>query len=374
MAKKALQIFLAGKHTSSAGQEIDFSDSIVSETASVYDPKLHEAPIVVGHPKDNAPAYGWIKGLEFQEGALEAEPHQVDAEFEEMVNDGHFKKISASFYSPDSPQNPVPGSYYLRHVGFLGAQAPAVKGMRTPEFNEQEEGVIEFSEAWSKQSIAGIFQRLRDFLIEKFDKDTADEVIPSYALDDIKDDAREALKTSDYHEQNPSEDDEMKKVEELQAQLDAANAKNTTLEAENTTLKTENTNFKEREATIIAQEKAADKAAIEAKVDALIKDGKVLPKERESTVAYAQSLDNSVEIEFGEGDDKKKVGQRDQFLNLLGERSKQVDFKEYNEDEVKEFGSPQEMAQAALDYQQAEAEKGHVVDIAQAVKHVQQQQ
>ena len=63
-----------------------------------------------------------------------------------MVAAGAFKKISASFYSPSSPQNPVPGVYYLRHVGFLGAQPPAVKGLRNPAFADGEDGVISFEE------------------------------------------------------------------------------------------------------------------------------------------------------------------------------------------------------------------------------------
>lgn len=41
----------------------------------------------------------------------------------------------------------MPGVYYLRHVGFLGAQPPAVKGLRSIELAEAEPGVIEFSES-----------------------------------------------------------------------------------------------------------------------------------------------------------------------------------------------------------------------------------
>ena len=129
-----LQIFRAGRHTAMSGAVLDFSDADLAATAAAYDPARSEAPIVVGHPKTDGPAYGWVRSLSFAEGGLEAEPHQVDPAFAELVDAGRFKKISASFFTPDAPNNPVPGVYYLRHVGFLGAQPPAVKGLRSPEF------------------------------------------------------------------------------------------------------------------------------------------------------------------------------------------------------------------------------------------------
>ena len=43
-------------------------------------------------------------------------PRQVDPAFAEAVAAGRYKKVSASFYQPNSPHNPVPGVYYLRHV------------------------------------------------------------------------------------------------------------------------------------------------------------------------------------------------------------------------------------------------------------------
>ena len=100
---------------------------------------------MIGHPKDNAPAYAWVKGLSLEGDTLKAELTQIDPEFSEMVQMGRFKKISASFYLEDSPHNPKPGKLYLRHVGFLGAMPPAVKGLRNPEFSENEKGVVNFS-------------------------------------------------------------------------------------------------------------------------------------------------------------------------------------------------------------------------------------
>ena len=139
---KPLQIFKPGRHTAMSGAALDFSVDDLAASAAAYDPALSEAPIVVGHPVTDAPAYGWVKSLAFAGGGLEAEPDQVDPAFAEMVAAGRFKKISASFYPPASKNNPAPGVYYLRHVGFLGAQPPAVKGLRAPSFAEGGDVVI----------------------------------------------------------------------------------------------------------------------------------------------------------------------------------------------------------------------------------------
>ncbi|MBN0401429.1 peptidase, partial [Pseudomonas aeruginosa] len=113
---------------------MEFTEAILQEIAATYDPALSEAPLVIGHPKLNAPAYGWAKGLEVREGMLYAEPHQVVPEFAEAANRKMYKKRSASVYLPDSPGNPVPGKHYLRHIGFLGAVPPAIKGIPDAPF------------------------------------------------------------------------------------------------------------------------------------------------------------------------------------------------------------------------------------------------
>lgn len=151
---KPIHIFKSGRHTAMSGRALQFSETDLQAIAEVYDPTKHESPLVIGHPKHDLPAYGWVQGLAFSDGSdglnagLWATPAQVNPDFADMVAAGAFKKISAAFYSPDAPNNPTPGSFYLRHVGFLGAQPPAVKGLRNPAFADEEAGVItvEFGE------------------------------------------------------------------------------------------------------------------------------------------------------------------------------------------------------------------------------------
>lgn len=88
-----------------------------------------------------------------------------------MVRAGRYKKLSASLYAPDSPANPSPGAWYLRHVGFLGAQPPAIKGLAPVNFAAgDEEGTVtvEFSEEMGFISrLVGLLRGVRDYITER---------------------------------------------------------------------------------------------------------------------------------------------------------------------------------------------------------------
>lgn len=131
---KWFAIFKTGRHTDSSGNEKEWTENDLDKIAETYNPQNHEAPIVIGHPKTNSPAFGWVEKLKRVGDTLYALPKQLANEFAELVNKGLFKKRSISLY-PDGT---------LRHVGFLGAQPPAVKGLPDVEFNEGEQlSVIE---------------------------------------------------------------------------------------------------------------------------------------------------------------------------------------------------------------------------------------
>jgi hypothetical protein len=131
-----VEIFQSGKHTSADGSEHEYNESDLDSIVSKYDPDVHEAPAVYGHPKTDAPAGGWVKKL-FREGKKLFAEIDFIAEFAESIKRGLFKKRSIAL-NPD-------GS--LKHVGFLGGVPPAVKGMANIKFNsESKESVFEFSQ------------------------------------------------------------------------------------------------------------------------------------------------------------------------------------------------------------------------------------
>lgn len=181
------QIFKAGKRQSNDGKEYDITEQDVIECAECYDPTLHEAPLVFGHPKTDDPAFGWVKDLQSSGGALSAEFSDVDEGAKELVRAKKFKHVSASFYPPTHPSNPVPGKWYLRHVGLLGAMPPSVKGLGAVSFSDAD-GCVEFSE-YGQEISAGLFRRLRDWMIAKFGQEEADQVVPSWEIDSMREDA-----------------------------------------------------------------------------------------------------------------------------------------------------------------------------------------
>ena len=147
MTSKLFNIFRAGTFTAMKGQQMAFSEGDLQKMVAAYDPKRRPAPLVLGHPEDDQPAMGQVQKLFFKEGRLYAQA-MVGAALEQLVKDRRFANISASFLTPFADDNPTPGAYYLKHVGFLGAHPPAVKGLEPLKFAARDDGVC-FGEAES---------------------------------------------------------------------------------------------------------------------------------------------------------------------------------------------------------------------------------
>lgn len=132
-----VEICKVGKVTDSTGVKRDLSSAFINQVIANYNATEHEAPAVIGHPEENAPAFGWVSQLRLNKDVLEAKFTDVPDEFEEAVRSGLYRKRSASFYLGDKPN--------LRHVGFLGAQPPAVKGLKNIQFSDGESITVEIS-------------------------------------------------------------------------------------------------------------------------------------------------------------------------------------------------------------------------------------
>ncbi len=316
---KPLQIFKPGKHTAMSGATLEFTEAHLEATAKAYDPKLWRAPLVTGHPKHDDPAYGWVDALAYAEGELNAAPGDVDPTFAEWVKAKRYANISASFYSPDSPQNPVPGVYYLRHVGFLGAQPPAIKGMRPPEFAANEEGVvtIEFGD-FAGRMTASALRRLRDWVIGKFGLEEADKAIPDYTIATLEDEARRdeptaTARPASFGEGNPAptpQGDTSPMSEEEKKRL-------ADLEAENARLKD----------AAAKAELAKQKAEFGEYLAGEIKAGRLLPAEKDNALAFMETVATApATVEFGEGE--KKTNALGWFKQFVSGLPKRVEFSE----------------------------------------------
>ena len=302
--KKFFEIFKSGTRTDNNGRTVTITDADVAQAAAAYDPKLHEAPLVIGHPKTDAPAYGWVGGLHADGGVLSADFAQMDDDFVGLVQSGRYKKVSASFYPPDSPSNPKPGSWYLRHVGFLGAQPPAVKGLSAINFAE-DDVYVEFSE-YAHRRAASIFRRLREWLIEQYDTATADKVVADWEIRDIEESADWKPEpptpafadpaTPTDPETHENKETPMSPEEQLTAEKaarEAAEKKAATAEAELKRLQDE----QDRDLREGKHEQNAEFA------EALVKEGRLKPADKALMVQVLDFADypEQTSVEFGEG-------------------------------------------------------------------------
>ena len=120
-------------------------------------------------------------------------------------------------------------------------------------------------------------------------------------------------------------------IAELQAQVAALTAENAALKAnaKPADFAEREANLAAREAAIAEAEKRAARATIEARVDAAIQAGRLLPAQRKHAVDFAAMLtDGEAVVDFGEGDKAMKVSQRDAYLRQIETGPRVVEYGE----------------------------------------------
>jgi len=427
--KSEIEIFRTGTHTDMNGRTITVSRDDLLAMAGAYDPASHEAPIVLGHPKHNDPAMGWVKGLSVSDdGILNAELHQVNPDFSEVVDKGAFKKISASLYPPGARGNPAGDKYGLRHVGFLGGAVPAIKGLKSVQFAGDDGDdtaamtfTADFGETgWSLKNIARAFRGLREYFIDKDGLESADKILPDYLVGSIEDGAKNvsdaentaAENTVDapnpvFAEKKPetgnnngfaektsvSEDHNGLRQGQAPARSFSAgggvrehggvsptnNQKDKQMDDDQ-----KEKDFAEREAALKEKEEAlaaqqtdfaeqqrkileADNAAF---VEAQIKAGKLASGLKDKTLAFMNNIDAAEIVSFGEGETKTAL---EFFKDMFTAAKPVVDFSEHTADDGKGGSNPetyQEFLEPALSFQAEQKQKGIEIDIGCAVDHV----
>jgi hypothetical protein len=357
-----IEIFRGGKQIDSSGAEHD-GDAMIDKAVAAFSAAKHEPPLVVGHPKDNGPAYGWTEALKSAvqlDGTkvLLAKFKDVMPEFEELVRAGRYKKRSAAFY-PD-------GS--LRHVGFLGAVPPAVKGLADLQFDEGEPVSFEFAD-YRAGVVARLFGRLREYLIEEKGVEAADRIVPDWDVDTLKEEAlRDTAEISLYSEKKEREVDvpgQGQATTFTEADIEAAREK-----AKEEGRKAAVAEFAEAQ----RQEKdTATKAAIAAFCQKPVSAGGPLPAWLDGGLKeFMEGLDSEATIEFMEKGQPVKRSNVDWFTGFLSELPETVNFKEHakvDEDVVKD-GDYNEIARRATEFVEAEAKAGRTVTVTQAVNQV----
>ena len=228
-----VEAFKTGEVVDMAGNTHNFSESDLNDLNEGIQGQLaagYQPPMVKGHPKVDDPRVGSIVDSKVENGVLKVKLDDVNPDFAEEVKKGGFKYLSSAIYS-----NLKKG---LRHLGALGAHAPAMKGMAPLCFGEgmfadqdkdaTEQDVSVFAEpfAWDRlvprsvfetlvykiSGIGRLFRSQREQLIEKDGIEAADKFYPEYIIKDVED-VEDVLKDAkDFPEQKtvvvePKKDD-----------------------------------------------------------------------------------------------------------------------------------------------------------------------
>lgn len=134
-----IEVFKTGEITDHSGNTREWSIDDLNNIATTYNEALKidegvEAPIVKGHPETDAPAYGWVKQLYVVGDKLKAKIAMIP-QFAEEVKNELFKKVSIA----------LDENLLLKHLGFLGAVHPAVKGLANVKLSENNKTLLEYS-------------------------------------------------------------------------------------------------------------------------------------------------------------------------------------------------------------------------------------
>lgn len=326
---KRIQIFRPGKHTTSAGQAIEFSASDVESIAASYDPAVGHAPIVVGHPKQDSPAYGWVRDLSVSDGHLVAELDQVNPDFSEAVKSGAYKHVSAAFYAPNSKANPKPGSYYLRHVGFLGAQPPAIKGLQPVEFAEgaaaDVEIEIEFSEAGD--SAAGPTAGSTAVTPVPSDNPSPSELPGSDGSEPSPPPTPVGVQT-DHPASGQPKTPAVAEAEPGSAKEAApAGAEGDSPEAKLAELARKEAELDARLKALAAAEQAAKRTEATAFAESMVGQGRLLPRDRSGLVEVLLAMP-AVNIEFAEGGKQQSIDPAKWLREFVSQAPQRIEFSE----------------------------------------------
>ena len=314
-----IEIFRAGSHTDDSGTVHSFSAADVAGMVASYDPALREAPLTVGHPAHNLPAYGWVKGLAVNSaGNLAMDTHQVQPQFAEMVDAKLFKKRSASFYPPGHPNNPKPGNWYLRHVAFLGAQPPAISGLADFSEGGDDTDTVSFSDS--------------DPLFNQ---------------------------------------EQLRMSKELQDQLTASQAQAAAADAARTKAESEAAEAQTKLAQFAEAAKRERVAGYTSFCEAQIKAGCLLPKEKDAAIAVMTTLGEAKEVSFAEGGATKTVPAVDWLKDLIARAKPVVNFGEHAPGNSGTDGkATKDMSDADVDKLAKDYALKHKVNYAEAVSAV----
>lgn len=361
------EIFTAGKHTDSKGQEANFSKTDLAQVVANFAPK--KAPLVIGHPKMDDPAWGWASELKIEGDTLFAKAEEVSADFAQAVQDKRYPNRSVRLVKTEK-------GYELGHIGFLGGKPPAVDGLKW-QFNAEEVEAVEFEFAASEQIetlslhstgvLVSLMSNLKTFITDRFGSETANQVIPEWEAEHLKEQEILARHTkrqeqgSEFAAPEQSSEENTVSEEEKQAledKLKAEQEKNAKLQF--------NQRVSEAQ-TFIDKEVNNGKAPRITNTDGMAEFMAHLATDEAQTFEFAAS-------DGGQTSTVKPSEFFKSFLQSLPEQTGLTkDFSRHDGEDNSDDATAETLAQKAVEFQQSQSAKGITVSVSQALSHVKQE-
>lgn len=276
-----IEVFKTGTHTASNGKTKTWNKADLDSLAMKYNSqKERKAPLVIGHPATDDPAFGWVEELRVFKDKMFAFIGDINDAVKESVRRKEYQNVSIA----------IDSNGLLRHVGLLGAMAPAVAGLQPVKFAEgtdfdafelpfTEDSVltegVTFSEK-EKSLMTQWFGRLRGAILQMAGKDVANQVFPT-----------EEMKQFGLNVKQEDEDMDVKELEgkltALETQFSSLQTQNATLLASNTTLEagmkdlqTKNDNLLKAIASLVSKTNSGEFSTF---LQDKVREGKILPAE-----------------------------------------------------------------------------------------------
>lgn len=123
-----IELFRAGDY----GPKGQYTEEDIGKMAENFN-ENDKVPIVIGHPKDNDPAWGWLSKMAAAGDILLAKIGELHADMYEAINySGLFKNRSVRI--ADTGNGPK-----IMHLGMLGGTLPEVSGLASLTFSSDAE-------------------------------------------------------------------------------------------------------------------------------------------------------------------------------------------------------------------------------------------
>lgn len=376
-----IEVFRSGSHVDSKGRKVEFVNGDLDEM--VANVSLGKPPAVLGHPKHDAPAYGWAE-LKRVGNSLFAKFSDLNKDFEAAVDSGAYRNRSVMVHKD------AQHGWRVGHIGWLGAALPALPGLQPLTYSAPADG-FEFSAeapAWDTgyalMDVASALRGMRDHLLATQGQEVADAAIPDWRITSISDAATRIRNTPD--------DDAMPgAARPFTAPLNGADMPFSQEDLDRTAAETEARVRAELAAAAPAQ--AAEFAAQAAELQQLRRDrqleriaaqitgwkaaGQLLPAEEPGLAEFMAALEGGATeaFEFAAAGTATKKTPAEYFAQFVAARGRLV--KLGSAADTGTDPGPQvnlqdsnAIARQALAFQAEEAKHGREISIAEAVGHV----